>query len=115
MNLEIAAYARGKNIFPAFNPGPQPIPKRKPILFTPNMTKNKTDLQKIVQKLRHSSQQRQESHNKQLEMFVNRQRFLQNENIHNEYDRLRSTGHTAPGLQPFLDSRIEELKNIMVN
>ena len=45
MDLELAAYKRGKS-FAKFNDGPQPIPRRRPAFFMPLIDGQPTDLEK---------------------------------------------------------------------
>ena len=65
MDLELAAYKRGKPSFAKFCDGPEPIPRRRPAFFMPLIDGQPTDLEKVVKRLRHSTWRRQESHNKQ--------------------------------------------------
>jgi hypothetical protein len=111
MDLQLAAYKQGK-AFASFNEGPQPIPKRRPAFFMP-LHRTNTDLDKIVKRLRYSTWRRQESHNKQLQHFINRENYSQNQTWQNEHDRLASVG-TAPGLQPFVNQRLDALKSLMI-
>jgi hypothetical protein len=112
MDLQLAAYKQGKT-FAKFNEGPQPIPKRRPAFFMPLHDGSNTDLDKIVKRLRHSTWKRQESHNKQLQHFINRENYSQNQTWQNEHDRLASV-ETAPGLQPFVNQRLDALKSLMI-
>jgi len=114
MDLELAAYKQGKP-FAKFNDGPQPIPRRRPIMFRPLVDGTATDLDKIVKRLRHSSWRRQENHNKQLQMFLNRERFQQNATWQAEHDRLLSSTVIAPGLQAQVNERIEALRNLLIS
>ena len=112
IDLEIASYGVGKNIYPVFNDGPIPR-KRKTFnasLFKPE---NKTELHKRVQRLRHSTWRRQEAHNRQLQVFLNRQRFQENQSMHAEYDRLISQSVPVE-LQPFVHDRLAQLKQVML-
>ena len=72
-----------------------------------------TDLDKIVKRLRHSTWRRQENHNKQLQMFVNRENYAQNQTWQSEHDRLMAQ-QAAPGLQPFVNQRLETLKSLII-
>ena len=112
MDLQIAAYKMGKP-FAKFNEGPQPVPSRRPILYMPLIDGTATDLDKVVKRLRHSTWRRAESHNKQLHQFLNREKFQQNQTWQNEHDRLMAS-ETAPGLQPFVNQRIDALKTLMI-
>ena len=112
MDLELAAYKRGKS-YAKFNDGPQPIPRRRPAFFMPLIDGQPTDLDKIVKRLRHSTWRRQENHNKQLQMFVNRENYAQNQTWQSEHDRLMSQ-QAAPGLQPFVNQRLDTLKTLII-
>ena len=61
----------------------------------------------IAKRLRQSTWRRAESHNKQLQHFLDRERYQQNASWQSEYDRLRST--YTPGLQPYVDDRMQAL------
>ena len=113
MDLEIAAYKRG-NHFAKFNDGPQPVPRRRPAFFMPLIDRQPTDLDKFVKKLRHSTWRRQESHNKQLQHFINRENYIQNQTWQAEHDRLLGSTDVPAGLQPFVNQRLESLKNMMI-
>ena len=114
MDLELAAYKQGKP-FAVFNAGPQPIPRRRPMMFKPLIDSTATDLDKIVKRLRHSSWRRQENHNKQLQMFLNRERYQQNQTWQAEHDRLLSEQAVAPGLQQQVNERLGVLKNLLIS
>ena len=112
MDLELAAYRRGKS-FAQFNDGPQPIPKRRPMFFTP-FKNGGTELDKFVRRLRHSSWRRAESQNKQMQLFMDRKKFQDHQSWQSEYDRLRATV-TAPGLQASVEERLEGLRTAMLD
>ena len=114
MDLELAAYKQGKP-FAVFNAGPQPIPRRRPMMFKPLIDSTATDLDKIVKRLRYSSWRRQENHNKQLQMFLNRERYQQNQTWQAEHDRLLSEQAMAPGLQQQVNERLGVLKNLLIS
>ena len=113
MDLEIAAYKRGKP-FAKFSDGPQPVPRRRPAFFMPLIDRQPTDLDKVVKRLRHSTWRRQESHNKQLQHFINRENYAQNQTWQAEHDRLLGSTDVPTGLQPFVNQRLESLKNMMI-
>ena len=112
MDLELAAYKAGKP-FAVFNNGPQPIPRRRPAFFMPLIDGQPSDLDKVVKRLRHSTWRRQESHNKQLQHFMNRENYSQNQTWQNEHDKLMAS-EISPGLQPFINQRMDELKTLMI-
>ena len=112
MDLQLAAYKRGKP-FAKFNDGPQPLPRRRPAFFVPLIDAQPTDLAKRIKRLRHATWRRAESHNKQLQHFLNREKFAQNQTWQAEHDRLMAS-ETAPGLQPFVNQRLDALKTLMI-
>ena len=73
---------------------------------------SRTGLDLITKQLRDSTWRRQESHDKQLKHFLDRDRFQRNATWQGEYDRLAS--QPAATLQPFVDARLEELKDLLV-
>ena len=66
----------------------------------------------ITRQLRDSTWRRQEHHDRQLKLFLDRDRFQRNASWQGEYDRPASQPN--PALQPFLDSRLEQLKDLLV-
>ena len=114
MDLDIAQYALGKNVYPQTRGDQQLNFKTRsafPHIFKPC---HKTELQKNVQRLRYSSFRRQENYNKQLQMSINRNRFQQNKSAQMEYDALVRSS-VPPELQPYINDRISHIKQIMVN
>ena len=73
---------------------------------------SRTGLDLITKQLRDSTWRRQESHDKQLKHFLDRDRFQRNATWQGEYDRLAS--QPAAALQPFVDARLEQLKDLLV-
>ena len=73
---------------------------------------SRTGLDLITRQLRDSTWRRQESHDKQLKHFLDRDRFQRHATWQSEYDRLASQSN--PALQPFLGGRLEELKDLLV-
>ena len=111
MDLQLAAYKAQKRGY--HDPRPldgNPIALKMPVVETAARTRVFSSMAK---KLRHSAWRRQESYNKQLALFLNRERFQQNQTWQGEYERLTSTT-TAPGLQPFVNARLEQLKTLLV-
>ena len=111
MDLQLAACKAQKRGY--YDPRPwdgNPIAKKQAVVETAARTRAFSTMAKD---LRHSAWRRQESHNKQLALFLNRERFQQNQTWQGEYDRLASTA-TAPGLQPFVNARLEQLKSLLV-
>ena len=113
MDLQLAAYKADRFKFIAPSP-PQPVlGGRPPTMFTPLRSRG-TDLDRIAKRMRHSTWRRQESHNKQLQHFLDRERYQQNQTWQGEYDRLASRSAAGVALQPFVDARLEALKTLMV-
>ena len=111
MDLQLAAYKAQKRGY--HDPRPwdgNPIAKKMPVVETAARTRV---FNSMAKKFRHSAWRRQENHNKQLALFLNRERFQQNQTWQGEIDRLASTA-TAPGLQPFVDARLEQLKTLLI-
>ena len=111
MDLQLAAYKAQKRGYhdPRQWDG-NPVAKKQAVVKTAARTRI---FNSMAKDLRHSAWRRQESHNKQLALFLNRERFQQNQTWQGEYDRLASTA-TAPGLQPFVDARLEQLKSLLI-
>lgn len=110
MDLQLAAYALKKRGYPEVRYGSNPIPKRQPVVTTAKRTRV---FNEIARRMRHDAWRRQESHDKQLALFMNREKFAQNQTWQGEYDRLMAT-KAAPGLQPTVDARLEQLKALLV-
>ena len=73
---------------------------------------SRTGLDLITKQLRDSTRRRQESHDRQLKHFLDKDRFQRNATWQSEYDRLAS--QPAAALQPFVDASLEELKDLLV-
>ena len=110
MDMQLAAYKARK--FRYVPPkGVQPVFARRSVATA---IRERSDLDDIVKRMRHDTYRRAESHNKQVQHFLNRERYAQNATWQGEYDRLLSATDTAPGLQPFVDARLEGLKALLV-
>ena len=109
MDLQLAEYKTGKYIFQDPVEANRTLFRRTRIMAY-SQSRNGLDL--ITTQLRHSTWRRQESHNKQMKHFLDRERYQQNQTWQSEYDRLAST--PAPGLQPFVDARVETLKTLIL-
>jgi hypothetical protein len=109
MDLQLAQYKAGKYSFPDPMAATQALFKR-PRIMAYAQSRNGLDL--ITKQLRDSTWRRHESHEKQLKHFLDRERFQQNATWQGEYDRLASI--PAPGLQPFVDARLETLKTLLI-
>ena len=67
----------------------------------------------LMRRIRNSAWRRNESHNKQVAFLLNQERFQQHAGWQTEYDRLASR-EVAPELRPFVQARLEELKNLLL-
>ena len=113
MDLQLAAYKADRFKFVDSLP-PQPVlGSRQPRLFVPLRSRD-THLDSIAKRMRHSTWKQQESHNKQLQHFLDRERYQQNQTWQSEYDRLASRSATGVALQPFVNARLEALKTLML-
>ena len=109
IDLELAEYKAGKY------QSQDPVAAYKALLKRPRImayAQSRTGLDLITKQLRDSTWRRHESHNKQLKHFLDRERYQQNATWQGEYDRLASV--PAPGLQPFVDARLDTLKALMI-
>ena len=78
------------------------------------MQQKRGDLDRVAKALRQDAWKSQESHNKQVQMFVDRARFSQNATWQTEYDRLNSAPNSA-AMQPYVDNRLIVLKTMLSN
>ena len=109
MDLQLAEYKAGKYQFQ------DPVTANRALFKRPRImayAQSRTGLDLITKQLRDSTWRRHESHNKQLKHFLDRERYQQNATWQGEYDRLASV--PAPGLQPFVDARLDTLKSLLV-
>ena len=74
--------------------------------------KSRNGFDLITKQLRDSTWRRHESHEKQLKHFLDRDRFQRQATWQGEYDRLLP--QAVGPLQPFLNARLEELKDLLV-
>ena len=65
----------------------------------------------VMTRTRHDTWRRQEAHNKQLQHFLDRERFQQNATWQAEYDRLAT--EYGPAMQPYIDDRMDRLKEMI--
>jgi hypothetical protein len=105
MDLQLAAYAAGKDVYTRVPTVREMFPRKR---ITTLMQDNGR-LTQVMNNLRHSAHRTQESHNKQVQMYLDRERFQQNASWRAEYDRLASTTHRAP----YLQKRMDDLKEVM--
>jgi hypothetical protein len=105
MDLQLAAYAAGKDVYTRAPTVREMFPRKR----ITTLMQDKSRLTQVMNNLRHSAHRTQESHNKQLQMYLDRERFQQNASWRAEYDRLASTTHR----EPYLQKRMDDLKEVM--
>ena len=105
MDLELAAFAKGKKITKNFDYR-NPIPKKRRAFYN-GYNNGNLQLSLFVKKMRHNNWRTVENHNKQLQVLLDRERFQQHKSWQMEYDRLRSTG-------PVSNNRIDDLYNFFM-
>ena len=112
IDLESAKYAQTKRGYqsPKDFDG-NPILKKRAVVKT---LQSSRAYHETLKRIRDSAHLRNEGHNKQVAMLLNRERFQQNATWQAEYDRLASRA-VAPELQPFVNARLEELKKMLIN
>ena len=106
IDLALATLARKMGKRP---PAPERFPRRQ--LYT--AMQKRGELDRIATALRQSSWRTQESHNKQLQMLLDRNRFQQKATWEAEYDRLNSVPNSAV-MQPYIDARLLALKDLLI-
>ena len=102
MDLQLAAYKAKKRGYVSKRFGENPIPAKRATVTMANTRK----YNEMLKKLRHSTWLRQEGHDKQLALLVNRRKFQNNATWQAEYDRLAS----QPGAP---DGRLDQLKALI--
>jgi vacuolar-type H+-ATPase catalytic subunit A/Vma1 len=107
MDLQLAAYAAGKEAYNTSRPTPinQLFPRKR---FQTLMQDNR-ELTQVMNRARHEQYRTREAHNKQVEMYLARERFQQNATWRAEYDRLQSAAMKTPMMQ----KRLENLAAVM--
>ena len=108
MDLQLAEYKADKQMF--VDPKP-PIQNLFPRRRIQTLAQSRTTLDIVAKQMRDATWRRHESHEKQLKYFLDRERFQQNQTWQAEYDRLAAV--PAPGLQPFVNARLETLKSLL--
>ena len=108
IELDLVAYKANKFQFAVEKPRMQELFSRRVI---DQHREHPTRYHQLAKRLRHSTWKRQESHNKQLQNFLDRERYQQNQTWQQEYDRLRST--YAQGLQPHVNDRLQDLTGLI--
>ena len=108
MDLQLAAYAAGRQDL--YNlPKPVPIHQLFPRKRFQSLMQDNRQLAQVMNRARHEQHRTRESHNKQVEMYLARERFQQNASWRAEYDRLRSSAIITPTMQ----KRLENLAAVM--
>ena len=107
MDLQLAAYAAGKEAYNTSRPTPinQLFPRKR---FQTLMQDNR-ELTQVMNRARHEQHRTREAHNKQVEMYLARERFQQNATWQAEYDRLQAAAMKTPMMQ----KRLENLAAVM--
>ena len=105
IDLELAKFTKKQGKRP---PQPEMFPRRQ--LYTAMQKRGEID--RIAEALGHSSWRTQESHNKQLQMFLDRGKFQQQATWQAEYDRLNAVPNSAV-MQPYIDARLLALKDML--
>ena len=104
MDLQLAAYKAGKFGFSDAKPfDGNPDGKSRAQVAMAKTRK----YDQMLKQLRQSTARRQEGHDKQLALLVNRRKYTQSMTWQSEYDRLAS----QPGAP---DGRLDQLKNLIL-
>ena len=103
MDLQLAAYKAGKVGFSDPKPFVNIIGKKRAEVAMANTRK----YDEMLKKIRHDTARKQEGHDKQLALMVNRRKFAQNVTWQTEFDRLAS----QPGAP---DGRLDQLKSLIL-
>ena len=116
LDLELAEYK--KMTFPA-RVTEMRFPEKQPVRMS---LRHRSDLEAIVRRMRHDTWRRSENFNKQVQHFIDRKRFQQNETWQIEADRLKSyynanpvgaPGHSAAHIDA-IDERRDLLKRLII-
>lgn len=111
IDLDLAAYAAGKA-----NPYSRPTPKPRelfPRRRFHTIQQNRGERDRVMKSLRDSTWRRHEHHQKQLQHFIDRERFQENETWRAEYERLASVPPLE--LAPDVYKRMGDLRDAIVN
>ena len=103
MDLQLAKYKAGKYGFSDPKAFDHPFDKKRAEVAMSSTRK----YNEMLKKIRHDTAKKQEGHDKQLALMVNRRRFAQNVTWQTEYDRLAS----HPGAP---DGRLDQLKSLIL-
>ena len=103
MDLQLAAYKANKFGYSNAKPSEYPFGKKRVEVAMADTHK----YNQMLKQIRHSSARRQEGHDKQVALLVNRRKYAQNQTWLHEYDRLAS----QPGAP---DGRLDQLKSLIL-
>ena len=111
LDLQLAAFAIDRNLYKkrVQHPPREMFPRRQ---YSVIMS-DPTALDRVAKNTRNSTWRRAESHNKQLQHFLDRERFQQNASWRAEFERLSAI--PPAGLQPHVAERMQALKEVIVN
>ena len=108
MDLQLAAYAAGKE---AYNTSrPTPLNKLFPRKRFQALMQDNRELTQVMNRARHEQHRTREAHNKQVEMYLARERFQQNATWQAEYDRLQAAAMKTPMMQRRLENLAAAMK-----
>ena len=108
MDLQLAAYAAGKE---AYNTSrPTPLNKLFPRKRFQTLMQDNRQLTQVMNRARHEQHRTREAHNKQVETLLARERFQQNATWRAEYDRLQSAAMKTPMMQRRLENLAAAMK-----
>ena len=111
IDIALAKYKHDKQISPDFRaPDGNPVLQRQAIVRSAIRDRVFNEL---VKRMRDGAHLRHEGHTKQVQFLLDRERYQQNKTWQAEYDRLASSA-VAPGLQPFVNARLEDLKTLLI-
>ena len=107
MDLQLAAYAAGKEAYNTSRPTPltQLFPRRR----FQTLMQDQRQLTQVMNRARHEQHRTREAHNRQVQMFLDRERYQQNATWRAEYDRLQAETLKTPMMQ----KRLENLASVM--
>ena len=103
MDLQLAAYKAKKYGFSDAKPLEHPFGKKRAEVAMADTHQ----YNRMLKRLRHGAGRRQEGHDKQVALLVNRRKYAQNQTWMAEYDRLAS----QPGAP---DGRRDQLKSLIL-
>ena len=112
MDLNLAKYAQGQ--LSTINPNARPKRPREmfPRRRWETVKQDRGPLVRTVKALRSTAHTRFENHNKQLQHFLDRDRYQQNESWRAEYDRLHALQSNEMTEQ--IAQRMQDLRDVIV-